>query len=136
MFLTRPEGAFYFVARLPIADSDDFARWLLADFAHEKATVMVAPARGFYATPGLGANEVRIAYVLNEDDLKASIRILGKALETYPGVRDLEAATAAAGVAAGTSGPNSFRRSERHELGFARPRRRPPYTHRPSGGSL
>jgi aspartate aminotransferase len=98
VFLARPEGAFYFVARLPIADSDDFARWLLADFAHEKATVMVAPARGFYATPGLGGNEVRIAYVLNEDDLRASIRILGKALEVYPGVRDLAAATIAAGV--------------------------------------
>ncbi|HEY6928418.1 MAG TPA: pyridoxal phosphate-dependent aminotransferase [Thermoanaerobaculia bacterium] len=83
VFLTKPEGAFYFVARLPIADSEDFARWLLADFSDEQATVMVAPARGFYGTPGLGANEVRIAYVLNEDDLRASVRILKRALEAY-----------------------------------------------------
>jgi aspartate aminotransferase len=94
VFLTKPEGAFYFVARLPIADSEDFARWLLADFAHDRATVMVAPARGFYATPGLGANEVRIAYVLKEDDLRASIRILERALEVYSSVRDAPPAAA------------------------------------------
>jgi len=94
VFLTKPEGAFYFVARLPIADSEDFARWLLADFAYEQATVMVAPARGFYATPGLGANEVRIAYVLKEDDLRASIRILERALEAYSSDRDVQPAAA------------------------------------------
>src|SRR5262245_57410726 len=98
VFLTKPEGAFYFVARLPIADSDDFARWLLADFAHDRATVMIAPARGFYATPGLGADEVRIAYVLKEDDLRASIRILERALETYSSDRESQPA---AGLAEG-----------------------------------
>src|SRR5262249_39010560 len=94
VFLTKPEGAFYFVARLPIADSEDFARWLLVDFSHNQATVMVAPARGFYATPGLGADEVRIAYVLKEDDLRASIRILERALESYSSVRHAQPATA------------------------------------------
>jgi aspartate aminotransferase len=84
VFLRKPEGAFYFVARLPIDDADEFARWLLADFQHEGATVMVAPAPGFYATPGLGRNEVRIAYVLNERDLRASIGILAHALERCP----------------------------------------------------
>jgi aspartate aminotransferase len=83
VFLRKPEGAFYFVARLPVADSDDFARFLLADFSHKGRTVMVAPAAGFYATPGLGKNEVRIAYVLNCDDLEASVEVLGAALEAY-----------------------------------------------------
>lgn len=83
VFLRKPEGAFYFVARIPVTDSDDFARFLLADFSHEGRTVMVAPAAGFYATPGLGRNEVRIAYVLNCDDLRASVEVLGAALEAY-----------------------------------------------------
>jgi aspartate aminotransferase len=102
VFLTRPEGAFYFVARLPVEDSEDFARFLLADFEHEKGTVMVAPASGFYATPGLGANEVRIAYVLKEEDLRASIRILRAGLESYAERR--RAATAVG--AAVTDGPD------------------------------
>jgi aspartate aminotransferase len=100
VFLTRPEGAFYFVARLPVEDSEDFARWMLADFEHEKGTVMVAPANGFYATPGLGAREVRIAYVLKEEDLRASVRILRAGLEAYAArgkdVRAPELAAAAA----------------------------------------
>jgi aspartate aminotransferase len=83
VFLRKPEGAFYFIARLPVSDSDDFARFLLADFSLDGRTVMVAPAAGFYATPGLGRNEVRIAYVLNCDDLRASVRILGAALDAY-----------------------------------------------------
>ncbi len=83
VFLTRPEGAFYFVARLPIADGDDFASWMLTDFHRDGATVMVAPARGFYATPGLGADQVRIAYVLKEEDLRASVEILAAGLEIY-----------------------------------------------------
>src|SRR5512140_1406065 len=87
VFLRKPEGAFYFVARLPIDDSDEFARWLLADFQHEGGTVMVAPAPGFYATPGLGRDEVRIAYVLGEEDLKKSIAILGKALPAFANAR-------------------------------------------------
>ena len=92
VFLTKPEGAFYFVARLPIQDGDDFASWMLSDFALDRATVMVAPARGFYSTPGLGSNEVRIAYVLNERDLAASVRILAAGLDRYAGVRHLPAA--------------------------------------------
>ncbi len=83
VFLRKPEGAFYVVARLPVKDSDDFARFLLEDFSFEGATVMVAPAAGFYATPGLGSNEVRMAYVLNCDDLRRSIRILGEGLKAY-----------------------------------------------------
>jgi aspartate aminotransferase len=83
VFLRKPEGAFYLVARLPIEDGEDFAAWLLSDYAFEGATVMVAPAQGFYATPGLGRDEVRIAYVLRKDDLEASVRILGHAIPTY-----------------------------------------------------
>ena len=87
VFLRKPEGAFYFVARLPIEDGEDFAAWLLTDYAHEGATVMVAPAEGFYATPGLGKNEVRIAYVLDRRDLEASVRILAHAIPTYQAVQ-------------------------------------------------
>jgi aspartate aminotransferase len=83
VFLRKPEGAFYVVARLPVKDSDDFARFLLEDFSFEGATVMVAPAAGFYGTPGLGSNEVRIAYVLNCDDLRKAIRVLGEGLKAY-----------------------------------------------------
>jgi len=90
VFLSKPEGAFYFIARLPVADSEDFARYLLSEFSHENATVMVAPAPGFYATPGLGHNEVRIAYVLNCDDLRASVRVLDRALATYRRARGLK----------------------------------------------
>jgi len=82
VFLQKPEGAFYCVARLPIADAELFAAWLLTDFEHDGATVMVAPATGFYASP-LGVNEVRIAYVLNERDLRISIDLLSRALATY-----------------------------------------------------
>ena len=84
-FLRKPEGAFYVVARLPVTDSDDFARFMLEDFSFEGTTVMVAPAAGFYATPGLGLNEVRMAYVLNCDDLRKAIRVLGEGLKAYAG---------------------------------------------------
>jgi aspartate aminotransferase len=83
VFLRKPEGAFYFVARLPVRDSDDFAAWLLTSFALEGKTVMVAPASGFYVTPGLGLDEVRIAYVLREEDLREAVRILSVALPAY-----------------------------------------------------
>jgi len=83
LFLRKPEGAFYFVARLPVEDGEDFASWLLADYSFEGATVMVAPAQGFYATPGLGRDEVRIAYVLKREDLEASVRILAHAIPDY-----------------------------------------------------
>jgi aspartate aminotransferase len=81
--LAKPEGAFYFIAKLPVTDSDDFARFLLTDFERGGATVMVAPAGGFYATPGKGADEVRIAYVLKEADLRLSVELLGEALTAY-----------------------------------------------------
>jgi aspartate aminotransferase len=83
LFLRKPEGAFYFVARLPVENGEDFASWLLTDYALDGATVMVAPAQGFYATPGLGHDEVRIAYVLKREDLEASVRILAHAIPAY-----------------------------------------------------
>ena len=82
VFLTRPEGAFYCVARLPVDDTDRFAAWLLSDFQHDGGTVMIAPASGFYASD-LGRNEVRIAYVLKEEDLRTAVRILAAALARY-----------------------------------------------------
>jgi aspartate aminotransferase len=84
-FCPKPEGAFYVVARLPIDDSDKFCQWLLEDFTYENETVMLAPASGFYSTPGKGKDEVRISYVLNVDDLKASVKVLDEALKVYPG---------------------------------------------------
>jgi aspartate aminotransferase len=90
VFLRKPEGAFYFVARIPVRDSEDFAAWLLTDFQKNGKTVMVAPAPGFYATPGLGADEVRIAYVLKGDDLKASVDIFAEALPAYARARNLD----------------------------------------------
>ena len=80
-----PMGAFYTVARLPIDDSDKFCSWLLSDFEYEGCTVMMAPGTGFYTELGLGKNEVRIAYVLNKEDLKHALVVLAKALEAYPG---------------------------------------------------
>jgi aspartate aminotransferase len=87
VFLAKPEGAFYFVARLPVTNAEDFARWLLSEYSLDGATVMVAPANGFYATPGGGMNEVRIAYVLKEEDLRASVRILREALTAYSALK-------------------------------------------------
>ncbi len=80
-----PMGAFYTVARLAIDDADKFCAWLLSDFEHEGSTVMMAPASGFYSNPENGRNEVRIAYVLDKENLKEALTILKKALETYPG---------------------------------------------------
>jgi aspartate aminotransferase len=79
------DGAFYATVRLPIDDCDKFCLWLLESFSYEGATVMLAPATGFYATPGLGLDEVRVAYVLNCDDLRASMKVLREALKVYPG---------------------------------------------------
>ena len=80
-----PMGAFYTVARLPVDDSEKFCAWCLSEFSYEGETVMMAPASGFYTTPGAGRNEVRIAYVLKKDDLQRALIVLQKALETYPG---------------------------------------------------
>ncbi|WP_431128064.1 pyridoxal phosphate-dependent aminotransferase [Flagellimonas flava] len=78
-----PQGAFYCVAELPISNSDDFAQWLLEKFEMDGATVMVAPAAGFYASEGLGKNQIRIAYVLEQEELVKAVRILGAALKEY-----------------------------------------------------
>ncbi len=84
-FCPNPSGAFYVVARLPIDDSDKFCRWLLEDFEFEYQTVMLAPASGFYSTPGKGKDEIRISYVLKVEDLKSSVKVLAEALKVYPG---------------------------------------------------
>ena len=80
-----PMGAFYTVAKLPVDDSDKFCRWCLEEFSYEGETVMMAPASGFYTTPGAGRNQVRLAYVLKREDLQRALFILQKALEAYPG---------------------------------------------------
>ncbi len=85
VYCPRPKGAFYTVVKLPIDDSDKFSQWLLEDFNHNNQTVMLAPATGFYATCGLGKNEVRIAYVLKIEDLKGAMECLEVALKQYPG---------------------------------------------------
>ena len=85
VFCPNPGGAFYAIARLPINDSDQFCQWLLEDFAFEGKTIMLAPATGFYGTPGLGKDEVRLAYVLNKTDINAAMDCLEKALAIYPG---------------------------------------------------
>ena len=80
-----PMGAFYTVAQLPVDDAEKFCRWCLEEFNYEGETVMMAPAAGFYTTPGAGVDQVRIAYVLKKEDLERALFILRKALETYPG---------------------------------------------------
>ena len=81
--IAKPKGAFYCIAQLPVANADDFAQWLLESFDLDGETVMIAPAAGFYSTPGMGLNEVRIAYVLKKGDLIKSVRILKEALKVY-----------------------------------------------------
>ncbi|MFZ4769392.1 MAG: pyridoxal phosphate-dependent aminotransferase, partial [Ferruginibacter sp.] len=85
VYCPNPGGAFYAMARLPIDDSDKFCQWLLEDFSYEGQTVMLAPATGFYSTPGLGKNEVRLAYVLKIEDINKAIDCLEEALKVYPG---------------------------------------------------
>ncbi|MBR4266422.1 MAG: pyridoxal phosphate-dependent aminotransferase [Bacteroidales bacterium] len=80
-----PKGSFYTMAKLPIDDSEIFCRWMLETFRYENQTVMMAPAAGFYATPGLGRDEVRLAYVINTNDLNAALRCLEEGLKEYPG---------------------------------------------------
>ncbi len=81
--VAKPNGAFYCIAELPVKNSDDFAKWLLESFDYNNDTVMVAPAAGFYSTPGVGLNQIRIAYVLNEESLRTSVKILKEALKVY-----------------------------------------------------
>ncbi len=83
VYSPMPNGAFYTMVKLPVQDSDDFCRWCLEEFNYEGETVMMAPATGFYATPGAGKDQVRVAYVLKIDDLKRALVILEKALEAY-----------------------------------------------------
>ena len=85
VFCPNPGGAFYCMAKLPIDDSDKFCQWLLESFSYKNQTVMLAPATGFYSTPGLGKQEVRLAYVINVDAINAAMDCLEKALEEYPG---------------------------------------------------
>lgn len=85
VFCPMPNGAFYCIAQLPIDDADVFCQWLLESFNYNQQTVMLAPATGFYSTPGYGKNQVRIAYVLKTEDLKSAVECLEKALEVYPG---------------------------------------------------
>ena len=85
VYCPKPKGAFYTVVKLPVDDSDKFAQWLLEEFEYKNQTVMVAPATGFYSTPGSGRDEVRIAYVLKIDDLKNAMETLTEALKVYPG---------------------------------------------------
>lgn len=80
-----PMGAFYTVAKLPVDDSDKFCEWLLREYDYEGQTIFMAPASGFYTTPGLGYNEVRLAYVLKKEDLAIALKILEEALKVYPG---------------------------------------------------
>ena len=83
VYSPMPEGAFYTVASLPVEDTEDFCRWLLTDFRLDGETVMMAPAAGFYSTPGLGKNQVRMAYVLKEEDLAKALKVLRAAMEAY-----------------------------------------------------
>ncbi len=89
VFCPNPGGAFYAMAKLPIDDSDVFCQWLLESFQHEGRTVMLAPATGFYSTPGLGKQEVRLAYVLNLTDINKAMDCLEEALKIYPGAKHL-----------------------------------------------
>ncbi len=85
VYCPKPKGAFYAVVKLPVDNADKFAKWLLEEFEYHNQTVMVAPASGFYSTPGSGRDEVRIAYVLNTHDLKNAMETLAEALKVYPG---------------------------------------------------
>ena len=81
--VATPKGAFYCIAQLPVDDAEDFSKWLLETFQYDGETVMLAPAAGFYSTPGMGKNEVRLAYVLEQQDLLKSVEILKEALKFY-----------------------------------------------------
>jgi aspartate aminotransferase len=93
VFCPNPGGAFYVVAKFPIDNADTFCQWMLESFSHNNATVMMAPATGFYSTKGAGQNEVRMAYVLNSTDLQNAMICLEEALKVYPGRVEAELAT-------------------------------------------
>jgi len=96
VYSPKPKGAFYTVVKLPVDDAEKFAQWMLSDFEYENQSVMIAPAAGFYSTPGLGRDEARIAYVLNIEDLKKAMKTLEEALKAYPG-RTVEQEASATG---------------------------------------
>jgi aspartate aminotransferase len=81
--VAKPKGAFYCIAELPVKNADNFAQWLLESFDVDNQTVMVAPAAGFYSTPGVGLNQIRIAYVLNKESLLKAVNIIKEALKVY-----------------------------------------------------
>lgn len=83
VFFLRPEGAFYATIKLPVANAERFASWMLTDFSHNGETTMVAPAAGFYATPGLGVDQIRIAYVLSDEKMRKALNILREGLKAY-----------------------------------------------------
>jgi aspartate aminotransferase len=85
VYCPNPGGAFYVVAKFPIDNADKFCQWMLERFSYDNQTVMMAPATGFYSTPGAGTNEVRMAYVLNNDDLNKAMVVLAEGLKVYPG---------------------------------------------------
>jgi aspartate aminotransferase len=87
VFCQKPSGAFYIMAKFPVKDIEDFARWMLSDFSLDGATTMIAPGPGFYASKGMGKDEARIAYVLNVEDLKKAMRILAKGVEQYKKIK-------------------------------------------------
>src|SRR5262249_41850082 len=99
--LRKPEGAFYFVPRLPIEDAEDFAAWLLTDWSVDGKTVLVSPAPGFYATPGLGRNEVRVAYVLKKEDLVEAVSVLARGPAAYREARGRGPVASASAAPAG-----------------------------------
>ena len=103
------QGAFYACVKLPVDDADRFCEWLLSDFEHNGDTIMFAPASGFYATPGLGRQEIRIAYVLNTDDLNLAMDCLEAALVAYPG-KTVETAKVATSARCGRSQRSRTRR--------------------------
>ena len=87
VYSPKPEGAFYTMVRLPVEDAEDFCKWCLTDFSYDGATVMMAPGAGFYSESGAGRDEVRMAYVLNKEDLGKALVVLEKALEKYKTVK-------------------------------------------------
>lgn len=88
VYCPNPGGAFYAIAKLPIDDADKFCQWLLESFSYKNQTIMLAPATGFYATKGLGKDEVRFAYVLQKEDIEKAMDCLEKALEQYNSAAD------------------------------------------------
>jgi aspartate aminotransferase len=99
VFCPNPGGAFYAIAKLPISDADHFCQWLLESFSYNRKTVMIAPATGFYGTPGLGKDEIRLAYVLNKADINDAMDCLAQALQEYPGRLSSSAASKKAAIA-------------------------------------